>query len=79
MVGITPENKIPENIPVISIAAANMPEVVWYFPRTHCGAYIIPNELWILRFYFYQHIKQKTPNNYLKYPEVYDMITAIPQ
>lgn len=45
IVGIAPESRIPENIPVINIAAANIPAVTWYFPWTHCGAYIIPSEL----------------------------------
>lgn len=39
------DDEMPTKIPVISIAAANMPAVCACFGATICGAYIIPNEL----------------------------------
>lgn len=39
------ENMIPEKIPVISIAAPNIPAVDAYWGSTLCGAYIMPREL----------------------------------
>lgn len=43
--GYTTDEVIPVKMPVISIAAANMPAVWAYWGSTVCGAYIIPNEL----------------------------------
>lgn len=43
--GNTNENIMPEKIPVINIAAANIPAVTAYCGFTVCGAYIIPSEL----------------------------------
>lgn len=45
MIGNTNANIIPEKIPVISIAAANIPAVAACCGFTVCGAYIIPSEL----------------------------------
>lgn len=44
-IGNRQENIIPEKIPVISIAAPNMPAVDAYWGSTLCGAYIMPREL----------------------------------
>ena len=39
------ENNMPDIMPDISIAAANMPAVEASFGETVCGVYIIPKEL----------------------------------
>lgn len=43
--GYTTDEVIPVKMPVMSMAAANMPAVCAYCGSTVCGAYIIPNEL----------------------------------
>ncbi len=45
IVGNTIDVVIPEKIPVINIAAANIPAVTAYCGFTVCGAYIIASEL----------------------------------
>lgn len=42
----TIENVIPVKMPVINMAAANIPAVTAYCGATVCGAYIIPRELY---------------------------------
>lgn len=45
-VGIRDENRMPEKIPEMSMAAAIIPALIWYCEFVcDCGAYIIPNEL----------------------------------
>lgn len=43
--GYTTDEEIPVKMPVMSMAAANIPAVWAYCGSTVCGAYIIPNEL----------------------------------
>lgn len=44
-IGHTIDDMIPRKIPVINIAAANMPAVTACCDLTVCGAYIMPSEL----------------------------------
>lgn len=72
---------IPEKMPVISIAAPNIPAVDAYCGSTLCGAYIMPRELQLgqIKKQLYRCQRKKYLPTHLKYPEEKLMAMAMIQ